>query len=549
MAFKIIQKQNSKLNNIVIKTNESSKEQNLNTNINKIDNEKLMNLTPSSKFITEETKLRRLKKEFQILDENEIAQLYGDYKQKVLGEGNYGKVYLAQNIPLGTKVALKVVDRTETYLREPEIFMFLKNVPGVLCIQRIVISKKQLFMEFPICMNLEKYIGQALKNKHSFLDFLNIYLRIATDLTEALIGIHSMGVIHRDIKPDNILVDCNGHAKLIDFGFSKRTFQNFEKVDYEIVTPLYRAPEIIFFSQTSPQGNYTPAIDAWSLGISLYQLLTGQLPFGNFNDIQNLDQGLASMKIAIQNWDLWLIKYQEAEDKSKIEFDDDNIIFKFTKALKTRFNKHWEESEWIYVDHFRKILLNLLRPNPEERRLPVEILKMMKRENLISNLKQNEIQKTNNLLLSLSKISLDEQMIWNNFLTIVGNIDSKILLFAGLLWYCNAPLISPHLIELGIELPKRSLIELFGALWISFLFFYEDVKKLEKYYICFSSNTETNMTKELFIKQLKGMENLYVSKCKAQVFINHPLYSKISDPCASPNKKLQLLTNLFQKFE
>lgn len=504
----------------------------------------LMHLTPSSKHLPEEMKLRRLKKEFQILDEEEITQLYGNYKEKVLGEGNYGKVYLAQNIPLKTKVALKVVKRTETYLREPEILGFLKLVPGVLPIQRIIISRHDLFMEFPVCMSLEKYIQQAWRNKHSFLEFLSIHLRIATDLIEGIVGIHTMGVIHRDIKPDNILVDCHGHAKLIDFGFSKRTFQKFEKVDYDMVTPLYRAPEIIFFSTSSPQGFYSPEIDAWSLGVSLFQLVTGELPFGNFENISNLDEGLASMKIAIQKWESWLLKYEESSDEMKpnIEFTEDNIIWKFTKILKTKFPKHWDEAEWKYVDHFRHILWNLLKPSPKERRLPIEILKSMKRENLVNDLKQNEIQKTKDLLKSLSQISIEEQTIWENFVSIhIEHLDAKILLFTGLLWFCFAPLISSHLKELGLEVPKRKLIELFGALRIAFLFFFEDLRKLDNYYICIPS-----MTKDQFIKDLKGMENLYVSKSKSQIFINHPLYAKLSDPLATPNRKLKYLLQLFQ---
>lgn len=82
---------------------------------------------------------------------------------------------------------------------------------------------------------------------------------------------HANGVIHRDIKPDNIMVTHNNELKLIDFGLS--TIRKEEKFHNEIVgTGYYMAPEVI-------DGRYTETADIWSLGALLYLLVSGYLPF------------------------------------------------------------------------------------------------------------------------------------------------------------------------------------------------------------------------------------------------------------------------------
>jgi len=94
-------------------------------------------------------------------------------------------------------------------------------------------------------------------------------------LFRAIVHIHTHNIAHRDIKPDNIMINPQGHIKLIDFGFAKKNMrvdkkgEGFEEV---LGTPFYVAPEVIM-------GNYGKECDYWSLGVLLCVLLSGTYPY------------------------------------------------------------------------------------------------------------------------------------------------------------------------------------------------------------------------------------------------------------------------------
>ena len=92
-------------------------------------------------------------------------------------------------------------------------------------------------------------------------------------LVRAIAHCHENGVCHWDLKPDNILIDKNNEVKVIDFGLSKHLGKNINTFKSRVGTPAYMAPEVIL-------GNpYDCKADIWSLGVIMYTLITGTLPF------------------------------------------------------------------------------------------------------------------------------------------------------------------------------------------------------------------------------------------------------------------------------
>lgn len=88
----------------------------------------------------------------------------------------------------------------------------------------------------------------------------------------AIIHCHANGVVHRDIKPENIMIGADGELKIIDFGLSKILHNNNNSLKSIVGTPFYMAPEVL-------EGNYGNSCDIWSLGVLMYVLLCGYLPF------------------------------------------------------------------------------------------------------------------------------------------------------------------------------------------------------------------------------------------------------------------------------
>ncbi len=221
-----------------------------------------------------------------------IGQTIGNYLviQK-LGEGGMGSVYLAEHPQIGKKVALKVLhsefsaneDVTKRFFNEARAVNDIGHPNIVDIIDYGVISagggRDQLvyfIMEYLAGGTLSALIRQhsPLPPERSF--------SIGMQVADALAASHKMGIIHRDLKPDNIILSQRGRdtdfVKLLDFGIAKLTGDakgsSQTRAGIVMGTPAYMSPE-----QCEGRGNVDHRTDVYALGIVLYEMLTGRVPF------------------------------------------------------------------------------------------------------------------------------------------------------------------------------------------------------------------------------------------------------------------------------
>src|SRR5437899_4942166 len=200
------------------------------------------------------------------------GQIIGKYKiLATIGSGGFGTVYLAEDIWIDKKVALKVphkqgVDFGEL-LREPRLLAALDH-PNIVS---ILTAEKQENLFFIV---MEYVPGETLEmiiTREGALD-VNRSLDYICQICNAVDHAHQQGVLHRDLRPSNVLVGENGgKLKVADFGTS-RFLEIAAHGTTVIGSPPYMAPEQF-------QGKAVFASDVYSLGVTMYQMLTGVLPY------------------------------------------------------------------------------------------------------------------------------------------------------------------------------------------------------------------------------------------------------------------------------
>ena len=217
-----------------------------------------------------------------------IGQQLGVYTcDALLGAGAMGRVYLARHRDLHRKCALKILPPS-LVLRDPayvERFMnegqaaAALNHPNIVTIHAIGVERKYHFleMEFVAGRSLAELVED--EGPQTPVRATALTLRIA----EGLAAAHRAGILHRDLKPDNVMLTHQGVPKITDFGLAQNVVINAETDNaYEFVgTPPFMAPEL-FEHQPA-----TTASDVYALGVCYFFLLTGQLPFrgDNLNDL------------------------------------------------------------------------------------------------------------------------------------------------------------------------------------------------------------------------------------------------------------------------
>ncbi|XP_050948509.1 serine/threonine-protein kinase MARK2 isoform X10 [Labeo rohita] len=266
---------------------------------------------------------------------------------KTIGKGNFAKVKLAKHVLTGREVAVKIIDKTQLnssslqkLFREVRI-MKLLNHPNIVKLFEVIETEKTLYlvMEYASGGEVFDYLVAhgRMKEKEARAKFRQI--------VSAVQYCHQKCIVHRDLKAENLLLDADMNIKIADFGFSNE-FTLGNKLDTFCGSPPYAAPEL--FQGKKYDG---PEVDVWSLGVILYTLVSGSLPF----DGQNLKE----------------LRERVLRGKYRIPFymstDCENLLKKFLILNPTKRGSLEQimKDRWMNVGHEDDELKPYIEPQPD----------------------------------------------------------------------------------------------------------------------------------------------------------------------------------------
>ncbi|XP_069015359.1 serine/threonine-protein kinase MARK2 isoform X7 [Embiotoca jacksoni] len=323
----------------------------------------------------------------------------GNYRLlKTIGKGNFAKVKLARHVLTGKEVAVKIIDKTQLnssslqkLFREVRIMKML-NHPNIVKLFEVIETEKTLYlvMEYASGGEVFDYLVAhgRMKEKEARAKFRQI--------VSAVQYCHQKCIVHRDLKAENLLLDADMNIKIADFGFSNE-FTLGNKLDTFCGSPPYAAPEL--FQGKKYDG---PEVDVWSLGVILYTLVSGSLPF----DGQNLKE----------------LRERVLRGKYRIPFymstDCENLLKKFLilNPSKRGSLEQIMRDRWMNVGHEEEELKPYIEPQPDykdPRRTDIMLQMGFSQEEIqdsLVNQKYNDVMAAY-LLLDYRNSELDEGCI------------------------------------------------------------------------------------------------------------------------------------------
>ena len=208
-----------------------------------------------------------------------IKVKYSDFEAlKLLGRGSFGEVLLVR-LKANKKVyAMKVLNKNMLKIKKQQAhtkterdLMVKINCPFIVNIKTAFQDESKLYIVSEFMQGGDMFYhmhdGQIIKFNNEKTRF---YIM---ELVLALEALHNNNMVYRDLKPENILLDAKGHIKITDFGLSKILDTESDKAFTICGTPQYLAPEILL------KKGYDKAVDWWSLGCLMYEMICGRLPF------------------------------------------------------------------------------------------------------------------------------------------------------------------------------------------------------------------------------------------------------------------------------
>lgn len=192
----------------------------------------------------------------------------------LIGEGAYGSVYQCQDVNTGRVYAMKVFKCFgETTIRELSLLKMLRGHDNIIECHDFSTHNDDPALIMPLMRCTLEEVIVCSDPERTPLAFI---ARMSLQIANALRYMHSLGVVHRDLTPANILLTDDMHVKVCDFGLSRSSLS---EMSAKICTCTHRAPELFEKSAIYSHGNYTSAIDVWSLGVIIMDAMEGRVVF------------------------------------------------------------------------------------------------------------------------------------------------------------------------------------------------------------------------------------------------------------------------------
>uniref|UniRef100_A0AAY4AHV6 Cyclin-dependent kinase 14 n=1 Tax=Denticeps clupeoides TaxID=299321 RepID=A0AAY4AHV6_9TELE len=275
-------------------------------------------------------------------------------KLEKLGEGSYATVYKGKSKVNGKLVALKVIRLQEeegtpfTAIREASLLKGLKHA-NIVLLHDIIHTKETLTLVFEyvhkdLCQYMDKHPGGLQPDNVKLFLF---------QLLRGLSYIHQKHILHRDLKPQNLLISDMGELKLADFGLARAKSVPSHTYSNEVVTLWYRPPDVLLGST-----EYSTCLDMWGVGCIFIEMIQGVAAFPGMKDIQDQLERIF-LVLGTPSEETWPGVFTLPHFKPAVEFGSDLSTDKLSMCV------------WLfrlgYVDHAEELASRFLQCFPKNR--------------------------------------------------------------------------------------------------------------------------------------------------------------------------------------
>ncbi len=241
---------------------------------------------------------------------------------RTIGIGSFGRVVYSIHKRSKKSYAIKILKKDYVVrMQQVERVFFEKRIlqsvesKFLVDLRFVFKTNSNLFLVMPFIKGGELYT--YMKEGATFPESRIVFY--AAQVILAFEYLHAMNIVYRDLKPENVLLDCNGYIRIVDYGFAKRIASNNNKTKSFVGTPEYMAPEMLIPKQRKK--GYAYSVDWWSLGVFIYELKTGSPPFAGDNLFQVFNRIIK-------------LKYKVLDDFDKGLVDLLNGIFQINPAIR-----------------------------------------------------------------------------------------------------------------------------------------------------------------------------------------------------------------------